>query len=70
MRDELKDKRLFDQARQYVYEYIDALNDIGTNFDLKDDAVDLLIRSADEMLRASPEFQAFLKHANGRFKQP
>ena len=47
-----------------------ALNDIGTNFDLKDDAVDLLIKSADDVLRASPEFQAFLKRANGRLKQP
>jgi NTE family protein len=46
-----------------------ALNDIGTNFDLKDDEVDLLIQSADEVLRASPEFQAFLKRANGRVKQ-
>jgi glutamate/tyrosine decarboxylase-like PLP-dependent enzyme len=27
MRDELKDKRLFDQARQYVYEYIDAVDE-------------------------------------------
>ena len=26
MRDELKDKRLLDQARQYVYEYIDAVD--------------------------------------------
>jgi len=47
-----------------------ARNDIGTNFDLKDDAVDLLISAADDVLRGSPEFQAFLKRANGRFKQP
>ncbi|MGB5619942.1 MAG: hypothetical protein WBM78_24090, partial [Desulfobacterales bacterium] len=46
-----------------------TLNEIGTNFDLKDDEVDLLIQSADEVLRGSPEFQAFLKRTNGRVKQ-
>jgi len=45
-----------------------ALNDIGTNFDLKDDEVDLLIKAAGEVLRGSPEFQAFLKRTNGRVK--
>jgi NTE family protein len=45
-----------------------ALNDIGTNFDLDDDAVDLLIKAAGEVLRGSPEFQAFLKRTNGRVK--
>ncbi len=47
-----------------------ALNDIGTNFDLKDDEVDLLIKAADDVLRGSSEFQAFLKHVDGRIKQP
>ncbi len=47
-----------------------ALNNIGTNFDLKDDAVDLLIKSADEVLRASPEFRSFLKRVDGKVKQP
>ncbi len=46
-----------------------ALNDIGTNFDLKDDEVDLLIKAADDVLRGSSEFQAFLKRTNGRVKQ-
>ena len=47
-----------------------ALNDIGTNFALKDDEVDLLIKAAGEVLRVSPEFQAFLKRTNGQIKQP
>ena len=45
-----------------------ALNDIGTNFDLKDDEVDLLIQSADEVLRSSPEFRSFLARINGQVK--
>jgi NTE family protein len=47
-----------------------ALNSIGTNFDLKDDQVDLLISAAGEVLRGSPEFQAFLERTQGRAKQP
>ncbi|MGB5615462.1 MAG: hypothetical protein WBM78_01390 [Desulfobacterales bacterium] len=47
-----------------------ALNDIGTNFDLKDDQVDLLISVAGEVLRRSPDFQAFLERTQGRIKQP
>ena len=47
-----------------------VLEDTGTNFDLKDDEVDLLIKAADEVLRGSSEFQAFLKRANGRLKLP
>jgi NTE family protein len=47
-----------------------ALNSIGTNFDLKDDQVDLLISAAGEVLRGSPEFRAFLERTQGRIKQP
>jgi len=47
-----------------------ALNDIGTNFDLEDDQVDLLISAAGEVLRRSPDFQAFLKRTQGRINQP
>ncbi len=47
-----------------------ALNDIGTNFDLKDDQVDLLISAAGEVLRGAPEFKAFLERIQGRIKQP
>ena len=47
-----------------------ALNNIGTNFDLKDDQVDLLISAGGEVLRGSPEFQAFLERTRGRVKQP
>ena len=43
-----------------------ALNDIGTNFKLKDDEVDLLIEAADEVLRSSPEFRSFLARINGQ----
>ncbi len=46
-----------------------ALNNIGTNFDLDDDEVDLLIKSADEVLRAAPDFRAFLKRTSGRVNQ-
>ena len=45
-----------------------ALNDIGTNFKLKDDEVDLLIEAADEVLRSSPEFRSFLARINGQVK--
>ena len=45
-----------------------VLNNIGTNFDLKGDEVDLLIKSAGEVLRGDPEFQAFLKRTNGQIK--
>jgi NTE family protein len=37
------------------------LNDIGTNFNLKDEQVDSLISAAGKVLRESPEFKAFLK---------
>ena len=47
-----------------------ALNNIGTNFHLNDDEVDLLIKTAGEVLRESSEFQAFLKRTNGQIKQP
>ena len=47
-----------------------ALNNIGTNFHLHDDEVDFLISAADEVLQESPEFQAFVKRANGRVRQP
>jgi NTE family protein len=36
------------------------LNNIGTNFNLTDEEVDLLITSAGDILRRSPEFKAFL----------
>jgi NTE family protein len=47
-----------------------ALNDIGTNFHLEDDELDLLISSAGKVLRKSPDFRSFLKHTDGRFQQP
>lgn len=47
-----------------------ALNDIGTNFHLHDDEIDLLISAAGEVLQASREFQEFLKRTNGRVRQP
>ena len=47
-----------------------ALNNIGTNFHLDDDAVDLLIKAAGEVLRESSEFQAFLKRTDGQIRQP
>jgi hypothetical protein len=36
------------------------LNEIGTNFNLNDDEVDLLISSAHKVVRQSPALQAFL----------
>ncbi|MGB5423369.1 MAG: patatin-like phospholipase family protein [Desulfobacterales bacterium] len=47
-----------------------ALNNIGTNFELDDDEVDLLIKSAGEVLRGDPEFRIFLERLNGMVKQP
>lgn len=47
-----------------------ALNDIGTNFDLTDDDVDLLITASDQVLRQSPDFQTFLRRTNGQIKLP
>ena len=47
-----------------------ALNRIGTNFDLEDEEVDLLISAADKVLRGSTEFQDFLKRTGGRINQP
>ena len=43
-----------------------SLNNIGTNFHLKDEQVDLLISAARKVLHESPEFQAFLERNNGR----
>jgi hypothetical protein len=43
-----------------------SLNNIGTNFHLKDEQVDLLISAAGKVLHESPEFQAFLERNNGR----
>jgi NTE family protein len=43
-----------------------SLNNIGTNFHLKDEQVDLLISAARKVLLESPEFQAFLERNNGR----
>jgi len=47
-----------------------ALNDIGTNFDLTDDEVDLLITASEQVLRESPDFQTFLRRTNGQIKLP
>ena len=47
-----------------------ALNNIGTNFELDDDEVDLLIKAAGEVLRGSPDFRTFLERTNGMVKQP
>lgn len=46
------------------------LNAIGTNLNLSDGEVDLLISAAGEVLRGASEFQAFLKQNNGQIKQP
>jgi NTE family protein len=42
-----------------------SLNNIGTNFHLKDEQVDQLISAARKVLHESPEFQAFLERNNG-----
>jgi NTE family protein len=55
----------FDQVKDEAKR--DALNQIGTNFDLKDDDVDLLISSARTVLRESPAFQAFLEANRAAF---
>ena len=47
-----------------------ALNGIGTNFDLSDDEVDLLITASGQVLRASPDFQNFLRRTNGQIEHP
>ena len=47
-----------------------ALNNIGTNFELKDDEVDLLIKAAGEVLGASPDFRTFLARTKGHARQP
>jgi len=47
-----------------------ALNEIGTNFDLGDEDVDLLITTAGQVLRQSSAFQSFLKRTNGRTISP
>jgi uncharacterized tellurite resistance protein B-like protein len=41
------------------------LNNIGTNFNLKDEEVDRLISAAGQVLRESPEFQKFLERNGG-----
>ena len=45
-----------------------ALNEIGTNFDLGDEDVDLLITTAGQVVRESAEFQSFLQRTNGTIK--
>ncbi len=45
-----------------------ALNEIGTNFDLGDEDVDLLITTAGQVLRQSSEFKSFLKRTSGSIK--
>jgi len=42
------------------------MNNIGTNFDLKDEQVDHLISAGRKRLRGSSEFQAFLAGTHGR----
>jgi NTE family protein len=52
-----------DASRRY-------LNEIGTNFNLKDKQVDRLISAAREVLRNSPDFQAFIKRNQVRGDRP
>ena len=40
----------------------DYLNDIGTSFELDDEHVDRLIAAGRQVLRESPEFEAFMRH--------
>lgn len=47
-----------------------ALNDIGTNFSLDDEDVDLLIRASRTVLRSSDRFQAALATIDGRSPEP
>ena len=47
-----------------------ALNNIGTNFELDDDEVDLLIKAAGEVLGASPDLRTFLARTKGHARQP
>ena len=42
------------------------LNEVGTNFDLSDEQVDLLIGAARQILRESPDFQSFLERNRRR----
>jgi NTE family protein len=42
------------------------LNEVGTNFDLSDEQVDLLIAAARQVLRESPDFQSFLERNRRR----
>jgi hypothetical protein len=48
----------------------EALNDIGTNFHLNDEEVDLLISAAGQILRESPEFKSFLETNRAMHAQP
>jgi NTE family protein len=46
------------------------LRNIGTNFSLSDEEIDRLISAARQVLRASPEFKAFLERTSGRTGKP
>jgi hypothetical protein len=46
------------------------LRNIGTNFSLSDEEIDRLISAARQVLRASPEFKAFLERTRGRTDGP
>jgi NTE family protein len=48
----------------------ESLNEIGTNFHLRDEEVDQLISVARKVLRDSKEFQAFLARTGGRSTAP
>jgi NTE family protein len=54
----------FDQVRDDAQR--EKLNQVGTNFDLGDEQVDLLIAAARQVLRESPDFQAFLERNRRR----
>jgi NTE family protein len=44
----------------------EKLNQVGTNFHISDEQVDLLVDSARQVLRESPEFQSFLERNRRR----
>ena len=44
----------------------EKLNDVGTNFHISDEQVDLLIGAARQILRESPDFQSFLERNRRR----
>jgi NTE family protein len=54
----------FEQVRDDAQR--EKLNEVGTNFDLSDDQVDLLIAAARQLVRESPEFQSFLERNRNR----